>query len=74
MKNFYTSILLLLLTSNYSFSQTSLSEEAIKNSEYVFEGVVLNFTFIQDTNDAYFVSYKLKVKNLLKETYRHKYK
>ena len=68
MKNFYTSILLLLLTSNYSFSQTSLSEEAIKNSEYVFEGVVLNFTFIQDTNDAYFVSYKLKVKNLLKET------
>jgi hypothetical protein len=68
MKNFYTSILLLLITSNYTFSQTSLSEEAIKNSEYVFEGVVLDFTFVQDTNDGYFVSYKLNVKNLLKET------
>lgn len=68
MKNFYTSILLLLITSNYTFSQTSLSEEAIKNSEYVFEGVVLDFTFIQDINEDYFVSYKLKVKNLLKET------
>jgi hypothetical protein len=67
MKNFYKSILLLLITSNYTFSQTS-SEEAIKNSEYVFEGIVLDFTFIQDANEAYFVSYKLKVNNLLKET------
>lgn len=70
MKILHTNLLLLLLliTSNYSYSQSSLSEEAIKNSDYIFEGVVLDFTFIQDTNEVYFVSYKLKVKTLLKET------
>ncbi len=66
MKNFYTSILLLLITSNYTFSQTSLSEEAIKNSEYVFEGIVLSLEIIQDNDENYYVSHNIKVLTLLK--------
>ena len=66
MKHLYTSILLLLITSSYTFSQSSLSDEAIENSEYVFEGTVLSFELLKDSNENYLVSYLIKVNSSYK--------
>lgn len=58
--------LFVLFTAKLALSQSTSSDDALNNSQYIFEGTVVDLDFIKDETDNYFVSYILKVETLLK--------
>lgn len=69
MKNLHHLIIALLLSfSNLAYSQQAQSDEALSNSDFIFEGTVIDLNFIKDENSNYFVSYILKIETLTKST------